>query len=156
MNDDDKKIYEAYLEIVNTGKVEEFTDEIIVEISDEHIRSHFPNIMESIWVPSFKSGWSYRIDPRNDGTVSKRHIHVSKTKHTSAPRKQASWNDDGTRHDKRNFNPSVGSKKIAQQIARDALNLSDETVLEYLTMDEGVLLLESNNPQGIVFSFSAK
>lgn len=154
MNEDNKKLIEAYREICETERLEEFTDEIIIEIPEGLLRSHLPNLIESIWMPSFKSGWSYRVDAKNDGTRSKRHVHVSKTKHTSSPKNQASWNDDGTRHDKRNFNPNVGSKNVVQKIARDALNLPDEIILEYLTTDKIELLVESNNPQGIVFSFT--
>ena len=43
---------------------------------------------------------------------------------------QVSWNQDGSKHDKKSFNSNVASLNIVQLIARDALNLSSSIKLE--------------------------
>jgi len=151
---ENQSIREAYIECLNTQQAEESIDEIIVEISEDLIQSGLYNFSESRWVDSHKPGWRYRLDPMNTNTKTLRHVHIAKTKHTSSPRMQAAWNDDGTRHDKRNFNPSVGNKKAAQQIARTALNLPIDAVMECFSLNTNTLLGECNNPEGSIFCFS--
>ncbi len=150
-----KSITKAYLDMLRE-KEAEFIDEIIIKRSEEHLDPRLHNFSESRWMDSLKSGWSYRIDPQNTNTKTQKHVHVARTKHVNSPRQQASWNIDKTRHDKRNFNPNIGSKNIAQQIAIDALNLPDDVVLECFSLKSDILLLESDNPEGVIFCFSVK
>ena len=58
---------------------------------------------------------------------------------------QASWNDDATRHDKKTFNEKIGSLKIAQTIAKNALGLPDDTILEEIEQDGVKLLTEASD-----------
>lgn len=98
---------------------------------------------EGKWMPSGKSGWMQRVDPANPAIPLQRHVHVALSKHTSSKTQQAAWNADGTRHDKKTFNDKVGSLDAARTIAKAALNLDDDVVLESL-QQKGLLLLEES------------
>lgn len=104
-------------------------NEVIVEVPED-ILSRLNLIMEGRWVDAPRSGWSYRVDPRNTSTHTQRHVHIAKSKHISAKNMQASWNQDGTRHDKSTFNKSVGDKQFVKKLARDVLNIPDSVILE--------------------------
>lgn len=109
---------------------------------------------EGKWMPSGKSGWMQRVDAANPAIPLQRHVHVARSKHTSSKTQQASWNEDGSRHDKKTFNDKVGSLDAARTIAKAALNLGDDVVLESL-QQKGLLLLEesevySDVPTGVV------
>lgn len=98
---------------------------------------------EGKWMPSGKSGWMQRVDAANPAIPLQRHVHVARSKHTSSKTQQAAWNEDGTRHDKKTFNDKVGSLDAARTVARAALNLGDDVILESL-QKKGLLLLEES------------
>ena len=98
---------------------------------------------EGKWVPSGKSGWMQRVDPANPAIPLQRHVHVALSKHTSSKTQQAAWNEDGSRHDKKTFNDKVGSLDAARTIARAALKLGDDVILESLQQKKLLLLEES-------------
>jgi hypothetical protein len=98
---------------------------------------------EGKWMPSGKSGWMQRVDAANPAIPLQRHVHVARSKHTSNKTQQAAWNEDGSRHDKKTFNDKVGSLDAARTIARAALNLGDDVILESLQKKE-LLLLEGS------------
>lgn len=85
--------------------------------------------LESYWQQD-SSGWSYRVDPENPNIPLQRHVHIAKTKHTQSKDLQVSWNVDGSRHDKKSFNASLGAQRFPQELARRVLNLADSVVLE--------------------------
>ncbi|PZW56021.1 hypothetical protein F475_04657 [Pseudomonas sp. URMO17WK12:I6] len=85
--------------------------------------------LESYWQQD-SSGWSYRVDPENPNIPLQRHVHIAKTKHTQSKDLQVSWNVDGSRHDKKSFNASLGAQHFPQELARRVLNLADSVVLE--------------------------
>lgn len=87
-------------------------------------------VLESIWQQSTKSGWVYRVDPEDPALPQQRHVHIAKEKHKNAKNMQASWNENGTRHDKKSFNDSVGKTKFVRQLARDVLNIPSTVCLE--------------------------
>jgi hypothetical protein len=87
-------------------------------------------LTEGIWRDAHLSGWKYRTDPARPQMNQQAHVHVSLNKHTSAPNKQASWNADGSRHDRKNFHDKTGATHAAQDIARQALMLPPEFILE--------------------------
>ncbi len=132
---DSEKIAKAYLEMLEEAKIEEEIPLIILIVEPDEFDGEQINFSESRWQQSFKNGWSYRIDPRNDGTSTKRHVHIARTKHISSKTNQVSWNDDGTRHDKKNFNSKLSRSRVAQKIARTALNLDDKIEL----FEEGLM-----------------
>ena len=105
---------------------------VIVEIPEKDLDPALI-INEGRWVASKKSGWSQRVDAANPDFPSFRHVHVAKTKHTGNKNHQASWNSDGTRHDKKTFNNKVGASRTARAIAKDALGLDDGIILEFVT-----------------------
>jgi len=72
----------------------------------------------------------YRVDPEDPRIPLQRHIHIAQKKHISAKNMQASWNADGTRHDKGSFNASVGSTERVRDIARSVLGVPPNIVLE--------------------------
>lgn len=72
-------------------------------------------------------------------------------KHQSSKNQQASWNVDGSRHDQSTFNAKVGVQSKAQAIARRALGLPDDVVLEdagqeFQAKFSAKLLVESARP----------
>lgn len=106
-------------------------DDISVLLSNEALsRCGLSIVQESIWIDSGHKGWMYRVDPENPNIPQKRHIHISKSKHTSSKNMQASWNDDGTRHDRSSFNTNVGSVDRVREIARNVLKIGPEIALE--------------------------
>lgn len=96
---------------------------------------------EGKWMPSGKSGWMQRVDAANPAIPTQRHVHVARKKHTSSKTLQAAWNADGTRHDRKTFNDKVGALDAARTIARTALNLGDDIMLEQLKKAPRLLLL---------------
>jgi hypothetical protein len=97
-------------------------------------------LQEGRWVPSAKSGWLARVDAPNPGTRTHRHVHVAQAKHLNASNMQAAWNEEGTRHDKGRFNAAVGNSSTAQTVARDALGLGSNVVLEDFSEPEQLLV----------------
>ena len=72
-------------------------------------------------------------------------------KHQASKNQQASWNADQSRHDRGTFSTKVGSQSVAQAIARKALGLGPDVVLEDLEADcktglQTKLLMESARP----------
>lgn len=59
-----------------------------------------------------------------------RHVHIAHKKHLSSANKQVSWNDDGTRHDRGRFDDGFKGIEKAKAVARIALNIADDIVLE--------------------------
>ena len=98
---------------------------------------------EGRWVESSKNGWSLRVDAADPAIPLQRHVHVSRTKHTSSKNQQASWNQDGSRHDRKSFNTGVGSTAVARELAKAALGLADDVVLEH-AVQRANPLTESN------------
>jgi hypothetical protein len=108
-------------------------------------------IQESIWRNSEFSGWIYRVDPTRPEIHQQRHVAVCLKKHQASKNQQASWNADQSRHDPGTFNTTVGSQSVAQAIARKALGLGSDVVLEDLEADDKTgfqtkLLTESAKP----------
>lgn len=118
-------------------------DYIIVQLPKGLVKQELL-LNEGKWMPSSKSGWMQRVDAENPAIPTQRHVHVARTKHTSSKTMQAAWNADGSRHDKSTFNQGVGSLSAARSVARAALGLSDDVVLEKLEEPERKLLLEQN------------
>lgn len=118
-------------------KAEESINEILISVPEDQI-DQAQLALESIW-QSYNKQWSYRIDPPDPRIPLQRHIHIAKSNQTSAKGKQASWNVDGSIHDKHSHNKQVAAMKIVQQIAisklgvkgtlsEEQINLLQETV----------------------------
>lgn len=139
---------------------EEGIDEVSVLLPQDVLLSCEISL-ESIWQPSRKSGWVYRVDPEDPNLPLQRHVHIAKDKHKSNKNMQASWNADGTRHDKKSFNASVGQQRFVQQLARDALSiptsvsLESYESLEILIESDGVTLSENLKEAYVRFSVQA-
>ena len=106
-------------------------------------------LYEGQWRPSEISGIWYRVDPARPEMKQQRHVHVASQKHIKAPTKQASWNTDTTKHDRSTFNDKLGNQGSYQAVAKSALGLSSDTILEHLTnasFGNTVLLTESVDP----------
>ncbi len=100
-------------------------------------------ITEGDWRPSSEKGYWQRLDTPNFN-FEKIHIHIAKQKHIKAKSKQVSWNNDGTRHDKKSFNNNFKGMETAKRIARNVLGLSSDFHLENIQEPkQGALLLES-------------
>ena len=91
-------------------------------------------LAEGRWVLSGKQDWMVRVDPADPATPTQRHVHIARAKHTTAKNQQASWNEDRTRHDRISFNVSVGALSVVQNLAKAALGLPSEVVLEHVSL----------------------
>jgi hypothetical protein len=122
-------------------------DYLIVDIPESLLNDSLL-LLEGRWIDSGKKGYQMRIDKPTDHTQ-KLHVHIAKDKHINTKTQQVAWNDDGTRHDKKTFNTNLGSSSKVQQIAKQALNLDDNIILEMYTPTKLGLILESieNNQQ---------
>ncbi|NLP55318.1 DUF6367 family protein [Acinetobacter baumannii] len=109
---------------------EKSINQILISVPEDQI-DQTQLALESIW-QSYNKQWSYRIDPPDPRIPLQRHIHIAKTNQTSAKGKQASWNLDGSIHDKHSHNKQVAAMKIVQQIAISKLGvkgvLSEEQI----------------------------
>jgi hypothetical protein len=106
---------------------------LMLEIDDELLRAVGLPLDEGAgWRDSRISGLKYRIDPARPQMMQKRHVHVAAAKHTSTKSKQVSWDDEGGRHDRHSFNDKLGARGDYQDVARMALGLPPETILEWV------------------------
>jgi hypothetical protein len=99
---------------------------------------------EGRWAPAGTKDWMLRVDAENPSIKGQRHVHIAREKYVNTKNMQAAWNQDATRHDKASFNDKVGSQAAVQDIARKALGLGDDVVLEAMTQSAH-LLLESTD-----------
>ena len=98
--------------------------------------------MESQWKQSGFKDWCYRIDPENPNIPLQRHIHIAREKHIATKNMQASWNIDGSRHDRSSFNSKVGDDKTVREIVRNVLGIKPEITLEHYKDCNNKSLLE--------------
>lgn len=129
---------------------------IILEISSKKfIEYGFHLILEGDWRPSGLSDWYQRVDNANPQMNIQRHIHLAHKKHIKVKDRQVSWNDNGTRHDKKSFDVNISGLNNAKQIARKALKLSSDIVLEDISKNENLdIIMESGNfefPDNMVY-----
>ena len=136
---------------------EQGIDYFIVKIPEGQV-PELVLINEGQWVQSGKKDWMQRVDAENPSLKQQRHVHLAKSKHVSAKSKQASWNQDGTKHDKGSFNSNIGSLDVVQSIARQALCLSSKIKLEESTKAANILtqLNESLGIRGLPVLFKLR
>jgi hypothetical protein len=121
-------------------EVQTNVDEIIIEVSQAMLPQRL--LTEGGWIKSGKGGWMMRVDAARPEMHQRRHVHIARKKHTANKGQQASWNDDRTRHDRKTFNASVGAMNVVQGIARKALSLPDDAVLEHLVASASEMLVD--------------
>ena len=124
-------------------------DYLIIDVPNNLINDSLL-LLEGQWQDSGKKGYKMRIDKPTDHTQ-KLHVHIAKGKHINTKTKQVAWNDTGTRHDKKTFDKKLGSSTKVQQIARQALNLDNNVILEmYIPTKLGLILehVEENQQLG--------
>ncbi len=114
----------------------------IIVFFDKTEKKHVENLNEGKWVPSSeKDYWQRKDTPKFDHE--QLHVHIARTKNINTKSKQVSWNQDGTRHDKKTFNKNFNGIETAKVIAKDVLGLPPDTILENIETKVGGLLLES-------------
>jgi hypothetical protein len=111
---------------------EDGIDYFVVELPEDQIAS-LAILNEGQWVQSRKSGYMQRVDAENPSMNQQRHVHVAKSKHINNKNKQAAWNQDTTKHDRKSFNSKIGSIAVVQSIAQQALGLPTTARLEEAT-----------------------
>lgn len=121
-------------------------DQVVVQVPESEIPERVL-LNEGRWVASGKKDWMVRVDPADPNIPTQRHVHIAREKHTSAKNMQASWNEDKSRHDKGSFNASIGAMSVVQDLARDALGLPSDAILEHVLEARPQLLLESEVPE---------
>lgn len=119
-------------------------DTIVVEVSEMELRQIGLPLNEAHWIPSAVKGLWLRIDAARPEMKQRRHVHVAQKKHIRAPHNQASWNVDQTRHDRNRFDVKFSKRADVQQVARSALGLSPDAILENCIprAEEVIALLE--------------
>lgn len=124
--------------------LEEFSDRLhIVVLVDKANTNLLSLLTEGQWAPSgIKDYWQRKDLPNFD--YQKLHVHIARQKHINTKTKQVSWNEDGTRHDRKSFNSNFNGMETAKQIARRALDLPDNFKLEsFSERNKGQLIMES-------------
>lgn len=112
---------------------------LIVEVDTEWLGKM--RLDEGIWKQSQYPDYFFRVDPERPEMRQQRHIHIAHKKHLNVPAKQVSWNNDQTRHDAHNFASNFKGLEKAKEIAKQALKLSDDAVLESISDHEKARLL---------------
>lgn len=123
---------------------EEFSNHLhIIVLFDKSQKDFLDLLKEGKWVPSSEKDYWQRLDtPKFDHE--QLHVHIARQKHINTKNKQVAWNIDGTHHDKKSFNNNFNGMETAKRIARNALGLPPDAILEYITNSgNGLLLLES-------------
>lgn len=114
----------------------------IIVLPENYTNKEIELLTEGRWEPSGIKDFWHRLDkPHFDFENS--HIHIAHQKHINTKSQQVSWNDDGTRHDKKSFNNKFSGIVTAKQIARDVLKLGDDIVLENIKTNVGGLIVEN-------------
>ncbi|WP_414148708.1 DUF6367 family protein [Erwinia sp. BNK-24-b] len=103
-------------------KNENKEDDILIIIS---LPVDYPHAMEALTKYDAQSGFSYRVDPENEGARTKRHIHIWKGKKKA---KGVAWNIDGKRHDKKSFNTKLDGFEQAKELAARILKPTSGTL----------------------------
>lgn len=98
---------------------------ITVILSEAELTSTSLNMLEFGWQPSSVKDLMVRVDPARPERKERRHVHIAHRKHIRAKSKQVSWNDDGTRRDRKTFNEKLGAQEKYKNAARAALGLPD-------------------------------
>jgi len=96
-------------------------------------------INEGIWKESDLKNYFYRVDPPHNNT-GERHVHIAHKKHINSKNNQVSWNQNGTRHDKKSFNSKMKGIEKAKIIARKALNIGNEIILESRIFPKNIIV----------------
>lgn len=98
----------------------------------EHILAERQLLLyEGDWRPSDVKGLWFRVDAARPEMKQQRHVHVADKKHIKTPGKQASWNQDMSRHDRHRFDATMGARGNYQSVAKTALGLPDNAILEW-------------------------
>jgi len=115
----------------------------IIVLFDKSERENLDYLVEGIWTSSGEKDYWQRLDkPKFD--FEQLHVHIARQKHINTKSKQVTWNVDGTRHDKKTFNQNFNGMEKAKEIARNALGLNSDAILESIEhQGVGQLLLES-------------
>jgi len=130
----------SFQEFNDTRAVNYMIVEVPEKLLDTNLLLH-----EGQWVDSGIKDFKLRVDPEIPQMHQQRHVHIARDKHTNAKNMQASWNLNGSRHDKKTFNTSLASSDTVKNIARQALGLDDNFVLEHLQKTRLGIILEAIN-----------
>ena len=122
---------------MDSENMENSTEEeiyIIVQLP-EYMIDEDALLKEGKWVSSGEKNWMQRVDPENPSAKLQRHVHIARSKHINSKNMQASWNQNGSRHDRSSFNKKIGSLNVVRDIARRALKLDKDVMLEEMSKD---------------------
>ena len=115
----------------------------IIVLFDKSEKGSLDYLIEGKWISSGEQDYWQRLDkPKFD--FEQLHVHIAHQKHINTKSKQVTWNTDGTRHDKKTFNQNFNGMERAKEIARNALGLKSDAILEFIEhQGTGKLLLET-------------
>lgn len=123
-------------DIIFTSKSngEPFEPYIVVFLSEDQLTQIATNLLtEGAWRPSGVGDLWVRVNPPKPQMNLPANAHVAHKKHLTARNKQVSWEaDTGKRHDQLTFDTSFSPMEKAKVVARTALGLPDNFVLEQL------------------------
>jgi len=112
---------------------------LIVEVDAESLGKM--RLEEAVWKRSQYPDYFYRVDPARPEMRQQRHVHIAHKKHLNSATQQVSWNSDQTRHDQHTFADHFKGIEKAKKIAKNALKLGDDAVLESVSDHEKARLL---------------
>ena len=123
--------------------------ELVVQVSEPSSKvlseavdtsQHLDLLEEGKWVQSKHNDYLFRVERSPDTGML--HVHIAHRKHVNVKTKQVSWNLDLTRHDRKSFDSNFIGLKRAKELARAALGLPSDALLEQRTDDEIGVLVE--------------
>lgn len=147
-------------ELLQCEHNEDVLEEITVYVP-ESLLSQGVLALESLWKPSGYKDWYYRVDPARPEMKQTRHVHIARERHKSTKTKQASWDEQGRRHDKKAFDTRVGENSYVQDLARRVLGIPSSVALEdfelsMVTVTGNVFLLEDGREGCVVFDIPSR
>ena len=111
-----------------------FEPYIVVTLTED-LHQSLPTefLTEGGWHPSGIADLWIRVNPPKPQMNLPANVHVAHKKHLNAKQNQVSWEkSQGKRHDKMTFDVNFSPMEKAKQVARAALKLPDDFVLEEL------------------------
>ncbi|HGS5808137.1 DUF6367 family protein [Vibrio parahaemolyticus] len=129
----------SFSDFLEEQELQNGIDYFILEVNDQALIYKLEQLNEGRWNSSGKKDWMYRVDAANPSQKQQRHVHIARSKHTNSKNMQASWNQDGSKHDKKTFNSNIAQLNVVQSIAKDVLGLNSTVKLEESTASQKIL-----------------
>ena len=137
---------------LHEGEAEPYEPYIVVTLTERQYQALLSDLLlEGGWRPTGVGDLWVRVNPPKPQMNLPANAHVAHEKHISAKNKQVSWESEhGKRHDKMTFNKNFSPMEKAKQVARTALRLPDDFILEELSTRTNLFESDGKIPSGCI------